>query len=81
MDYNSYFTEADGLRNRHEKLKKHVAGMRSSASNTLERLETFNRAYAEANVWMTQQLGQISQIHLESADPQEILVLKTKVDR
>ncbi|VUZ50157.1 unnamed protein product [Hymenolepis diminuta] len=73
--------EAEGLKNRHDKLKKHVAGIRSSASNTLERLETFNRAYAEANVWMTHRLGQISQIHLESADSQEILVLKTKVDR
>lgn len=77
----SCITEAEGLRSRCDKLKKQVAGMHSAASNALERLETFNRAYEEADAWITQRLGQVAQIQLESADPQEILALKSKVDR
>lgn len=75
------FLELEGLRDRYERLKKRAAGMQFSTINALERLKTFNRAFAEADAWLTQRIAQVSQIQLDSADAQEILGLKAKVDR
>lgn len=55
--------------------------MKSTASSSLRRLDTFSNAFMEADAWLTQRLNQIPQLQLSSVDSQEILALTKKLDR